>query len=187
MMRAAIASQRMASRDGSQRLRPLCVTRSVPLALTPATDGKLKAVRRVKRWCSGPNPHHNPRMLSTICPLNAALCMFMKFLLAHFARCCCRRWRQAADITGIPKIRDGDQILIGSTRIRLGGIDAPSVGPALPQHQGRALDLRRRRARRTDHTHRQQELDLPRPRRPTAAAARWRDARSTARTSRNGW
>jgi endonuclease YncB( thermonuclease family) len=33
---------------------------------------------------------------------------------------------QAADITGVPKIRDGDQILIGSSRIRLGGIDAPS-------------------------------------------------------------
>jgi endonuclease YncB( thermonuclease family) len=32
----------------------------------------------------------------------------------------------AADITGIPKIRDGDQIMIGNTRIRLGGIDAPS-------------------------------------------------------------
>jgi endonuclease YncB( thermonuclease family) len=34
---------------------------------------------------------------------------------------------QAADITGIPKIREGDQVLIGSNRIRLNGIDAPSV------------------------------------------------------------
>ena len=33
----------------------------------------------------------------------------------------------AADISGVPKIREGDQILIGSTRIRLGGIDAPST------------------------------------------------------------
>jgi endonuclease YncB( thermonuclease family) len=33
----------------------------------------------------------------------------------------------AADITGVPKIREGDQITIGSSRIRLGGIDAPSV------------------------------------------------------------
>jgi endonuclease YncB( thermonuclease family) len=33
----------------------------------------------------------------------------------------------AADITGVPKIRDGDQIVIGNTRIRLGGIDAPSA------------------------------------------------------------
>jgi endonuclease YncB( thermonuclease family) len=34
---------------------------------------------------------------------------------------------QAADITGVPKIRDGDQIQIGTSRIRLGGIDAPSA------------------------------------------------------------
>jgi endonuclease YncB( thermonuclease family) len=34
---------------------------------------------------------------------------------------------QASDITGVPKIREGDQITIGNTRIRLGGIDAPSV------------------------------------------------------------
>src|ERR1700746_3511664 len=33
----------------------------------------------------------------------------------------------AADVTGVPKIRDGDQLQIGSTRIRLGGIDAPST------------------------------------------------------------
>jgi endonuclease YncB( thermonuclease family) len=33
----------------------------------------------------------------------------------------------AADITGVPKIREADQITIGNTRIRLGGIDAPSV------------------------------------------------------------
>jgi endonuclease YncB( thermonuclease family) len=33
----------------------------------------------------------------------------------------------AADVTGIPKIRDGDQVTIGNTRLRLAGIDAPSV------------------------------------------------------------
>jgi len=33
----------------------------------------------------------------------------------------------AADITGIAKVREGDQIQIGSSRIRLGGMDAPSV------------------------------------------------------------
>lgn len=32
----------------------------------------------------------------------------------------------AADFSGVPKIRDGDQVLIGTTRIRLSGIDAPS-------------------------------------------------------------
>ena len=34
---------------------------------------------------------------------------------------------EAADVTGVPKIREGDQIQIGNNRIRLGGIDAPSV------------------------------------------------------------
>jgi endonuclease YncB( thermonuclease family) len=33
----------------------------------------------------------------------------------------------AADITGTAKVREGDTVLIGNTRIRLGGIDAPSV------------------------------------------------------------
>ena len=33
----------------------------------------------------------------------------------------------AADITGVPKIHDGDTLLIGKTKIRLSGIDAPSV------------------------------------------------------------
>ncbi len=33
----------------------------------------------------------------------------------------------AADITGVAKVREGDNVQIGSTRIRLGGIDAPSV------------------------------------------------------------
>ncbi|MEH2480806.1 endonuclease YncB(thermonuclease family) [Nitrobacteraceae bacterium AZCC 2161] len=32
----------------------------------------------------------------------------------------------AADVTGVPKIRDGDQAIFGNTRIRLAGIDAPS-------------------------------------------------------------
>src|SRR5580704_14541356 len=34
---------------------------------------------------------------------------------------------EAADITGTAKIREGDQVQIGSSRIRLGGMDAPSV------------------------------------------------------------
>jgi endonuclease YncB( thermonuclease family) len=33
----------------------------------------------------------------------------------------------AADLTGIAKIRDGDQVQIAGSRIRLAGIDAPSV------------------------------------------------------------
>jgi endonuclease YncB( thermonuclease family) len=34
---------------------------------------------------------------------------------------------EAADITGVPKFRSGDHVTIGGTRIRLAGIDAPSV------------------------------------------------------------
>ncbi len=34
---------------------------------------------------------------------------------------------EAADITGPAKVREGDAVLIGTNRIRLGGIDAPSV------------------------------------------------------------
>jgi endonuclease YncB( thermonuclease family) len=52
--------------------------------------------------------------------------MNMKFLIA-IALFILPAGASAADITGIAKVREGDQILIGSTRIRLGGIDAPSV------------------------------------------------------------
>jgi endonuclease YncB( thermonuclease family) len=52
--------------------------------------------------------------------------MFMKFLLA-LPLLLLPAMAAAADITGVPKIREGDQITIGSSRIRLGGIDAPSV------------------------------------------------------------
>src|SRR5215813_11877597 len=33
----------------------------------------------------------------------------------------------AAEVSGVPKIREGDSVVIGATRIRLGGIDAPST------------------------------------------------------------
>jgi endonuclease YncB( thermonuclease family) len=51
--------------------------------------------------------------------------MFHKILLTTLA-ICLPAIAQAADVSGIPKIRDGDQVTIGSTRIRLAGIDAPS-------------------------------------------------------------
>jgi len=51
--------------------------------------------------------------------------MFRKLRLALFVLLL-PALAEAADITGVPKIRDGDQITIGTTRIRLGGIDAPS-------------------------------------------------------------
>ena len=52
--------------------------------------------------------------------------MFMKFLPA-IALLLWPVIAHAADITGVAKIREGDQIQIGNHRIRLGGIDAPSV------------------------------------------------------------
>jgi endonuclease YncB( thermonuclease family) len=52
--------------------------------------------------------------------------MFMKFLLALVVFAL-PTIAQAADITGVAKVREGDQIQIGNTRIRLGGIAAPSV------------------------------------------------------------
>jgi endonuclease YncB( thermonuclease family) len=52
--------------------------------------------------------------------------MFVKFLIV-MALFFLSAAASAADITGIARVREGDQIQIGSTRIRLGGIDAPSV------------------------------------------------------------
>ena len=43
---------------------------------------------------------------------------------------------RAADISGVPKIHDGDQIQIGNSRIRLDGIDAPSVDQLCVNNSG---------------------------------------------------
>jgi endonuclease YncB( thermonuclease family) len=59
-------------------------------------------------------------------PIENGRCMLMKFVVA-IALLLLPVMAEAADITGVPRIREGDQIQIGSTRIRLGGIDAPSV------------------------------------------------------------
>src|SRR5579862_2632521 len=48
-------------------------------------------------------------------------------LLLAIALCLLPGLAAAADITGVAKVREGDQVQIGATRIRLGGIDAPSV------------------------------------------------------------
>ena len=52
--------------------------------------------------------------------------MFMKFV-STLALLLLPAMADAADIVGVPKIREGDHIQIGNTRIRLGGIDAPAV------------------------------------------------------------
>src|ERR1700687_2398296 len=54
------------------------------------------------------------------------LLMFMKFLLAILLLLL-PAMADAADITGIAKVREGDTVQIGTSRVRLGGIDAPSV------------------------------------------------------------
>src|SRR5271163_4633883 len=43
---------------------------------------------------------------------------------------------QAADITGPAKVREGDTVLVANFRIRLGGIDAPSVDQLCLNDQG---------------------------------------------------
>ncbi len=48
--------------------------------------------------------------------LAAALVLLIAPSLAH-----------AADVSGVPKIREADTLQIGNNRIRLSGIDAPSV------------------------------------------------------------
>src|SRR5258707_9986803 len=61
--------------------------------------------------------------------------MFIRFLLA-IAVLLLPAMAEAADITGVPKIREGDHIQIGNTRIRLGGIHAPSVDQLCLNTQG---------------------------------------------------
>ncbi|MGM4931176.1 thermonuclease family protein [Tardiphaga sp. 619_E2_N8_5] len=52
--------------------------------------------------------------------------MFRTFSL-FVAMLCIPALAQAADVTGVPKIRDGDQMTIGATRIRLAGMDSPGL------------------------------------------------------------
>jgi len=116
----------------------------------------------------------------------------MKFLSA-IAVMLLPAFAQAADITGVPKIREwrpypDRQHPHPARRHRC------TLGrSALPQHQRRALDLRRRRARRTDQARRQTRPgSVAAVRSSTVAAVWWRDARSTGRGHQkwlvqNGW
>src|ERR1019366_1543161 len=62
--------------------------------------------------------------------------MFMKFLPAIAALLLLPAIAGAADITGPAKVREGDQIQIGASKIRLGGIDAPAVDQLCLNHTG---------------------------------------------------
>jgi endonuclease YncB( thermonuclease family) len=57
---------------------------------------------------------------------NGSMRMFRTFSL-FIAMLCIPALAQAADVTGVPKIRDGDQMTIGATRIRLAGMDSPGL------------------------------------------------------------
>src|SRR3982074_3805985 len=61
--------------------------------------------------------------------------MLMKFLIV-FSLFLLPAMAEAPDIPGIPKSREGAHIQIGNTRIRLGGIDAPSVDQLCLNHKG---------------------------------------------------
>ena len=118
-----------------------------------------------------PNPHHN-RAHSTQRPFTGH-CMtviLVRVTDALFADCCAaigdrrRHHRHPQNPRGRPG--PDRQHPNPSRRHRRAG-----DGSALPQCQGRALDLRHRRARRADQICRQQDLDLPHAGTPIAAAA----------------
>jgi endonuclease YncB( thermonuclease family) len=61
--------------------------------------------------------------------------MPLKFLLA-FTCLLLPAIANAADISGVAKVRQGDLVQIGNSRIRLGGIDAPSVDQLCLNNKG---------------------------------------------------
>jgi endonuclease YncB( thermonuclease family) len=81
------------------------------------------------------NPHHYPCICRTdstrwswLGMLKRLLCAMLLLVAPSIVR--------AADISGVPKIHDGDQIQIGNSRIRLDGIDAPSVDQLCVNNSG---------------------------------------------------
>lgn len=87
-------------------------------------DGKLKAYPLGIRWPGGPKPTTIAGLIDIFVNLRTG--MLRKFLIA-LSLLAFPSLAQAADITGTAKVRDGDSVLIGNTRIRLGGIDAPAA------------------------------------------------------------
>jgi endonuclease YncB( thermonuclease family) len=51
----------------------------------------------------------------------------MEKLFIAFVACLVCSLAQAADLSGIPRIVDGDTLAIGATKVRLEGIDAPET------------------------------------------------------------
>ena len=50
-----------------------------------------------------------------------------KKLIIAFVACLVCSLAQAADLSGVPRIVDGDTLAIGATKVRLEGIDAPET------------------------------------------------------------
>ena len=103
-------------------------------------DRKLSAMRRYGSGMADPLSAQSAGLLRIIPP---GLPMNLWKLLSALLLLSLPAMAQAADITGVPKIREGDHLQIGNRRIRLGGIDAPaadqlclntkaSAGPAAP-------------------------------------------------------
>lgn len=51
----------------------------------------------------------------------------IKTTVLAFAACLACSLAQAADLSGMPRIVDGDTLAIGATKVRLEGIDAPET------------------------------------------------------------
>ncbi len=51
----------------------------------------------------------------------------MKNIFIAFVACLACSLAQAADLSGVPRIVDGDTLSIGTTKVRLEGIDAPET------------------------------------------------------------
>ena len=87
-------------------------------------DSKLSAMRRYGSGKADPLSAQSAGLLRIISP---GLPMNLWKLLSALLLLSLPAIAQAADITGVPKIREGDHLQIGNSRIRLGGIDAPAV------------------------------------------------------------
>ena len=91
-----------------------------------SSRGKLTTFALPSRWRGDPIRTTIARYGVDSFTLKTAFFKMIKFLLA-LPLLLLPAIAHATDITGVPKIREGDQVTIGSSRIRLAGIDAPSV------------------------------------------------------------
>ena len=51
----------------------------------------------------------------------------MKTIIAAFVVSFACSFAQATDLSGVPRVVDGDTLAIGATKVRLDGIDAPET------------------------------------------------------------